>query len=412
MGTPIKASMLALLLFFLLSPIAFSVSNDGLIRVGLKKRKVDRIDQLRRYVVSTEGNVRKEFGFRSTLEDSDSGIIALTNDRDTSYFGEIGIGTPPQKFTDLSRSCAHGSLYRHRQLVVLTQGTFAAIQYGTGSISGFYSQDSVTVGELVVKEQDFIETTDELDAVFLATKFDGILGLAFQENSVQNVVPVWYNMVNEGLVEEAVFSFWLNRNVDEEEGGEIVLVGLTLIIIGFEMGDVLIGDKSTGFCKYGCQAFADSGTSLLAGPTVQLADKICSHLKLCTFDGARDVSSIIESVVDHNNDKSSGGIRDEMCTFCEMTVVWMQNEINRNETEDNIINYVNELCDNLPTSSGESLVDCNSLSSMPNTAFTIGGKIFELTPEQYVLKMGEGEAALCLSGFSAVDLTTVLGPLW
>lgn len=32
-------------------------------------------------------------------------------------------------------------------------GTSAAIQYGTGSISGFFSQDSVEVGDLVVKNQ-------------------------------------------------------------------------------------------------------------------------------------------------------------------------------------------------------------------------------------------------------------------
>lgn len=32
-------------------------------------------------------------------------------------------------------------------------------------------------------------------------------------------------MVNQGLVNEPVFSFWLNRNADEEEGGEIVFGG-------------------------------------------------------------------------------------------------------------------------------------------------------------------------------------------
>ena len=41
-----------------------------------------------------------------------------------------------------------------------------------------------------------------------------------------------------------------------------------------------------------------------------------------------------------------------------------------------------QLCERLPSPNGESLVNCNSLSSMPNVAFTIGGKTFELAPEE------------------------------
>lgn len=33
-------------------------------------------------------------------------------------------------------------------------------------------------------------------------------------------------MVNQGLVKEPVFSFWLNRNTKGEEGGEIVFGGV------------------------------------------------------------------------------------------------------------------------------------------------------------------------------------------
>jgi phytepsin len=33
---------------------------------------------------------------------------------------------------------------------------------------------------------------------------------------------------------------------------------------------------------------------------------------------------------------------------------------------------------------GESTVDCDSISTMPSVSFTIGGKKFDLTPEQVI----------------------------
>ena len=33
-------------------------------------------------------------------------------------------------------------------------------------------------------------------------------------------------MVTQGLIKKPVFSFWLNRNAEEEEGGEIVFGGV------------------------------------------------------------------------------------------------------------------------------------------------------------------------------------------
>jgi phytepsin len=91
------------------------------------------------------------------------------------------------------------------------------------------------------------------------------------------------SMKEQKLLKDNVFSFWLNRNPDAPSGGELVFGGVdpkhfkgnhTYVPVSrkgywqFNMGDLLIDGHSTGFCAKGCAAIADSGTSLLAGPTV------------------------------------------------------------------------------------------------------------------------------------------------
>jgi hypothetical protein len=39
-------------------------------------------------------------------------------------------------------------------------------------------------------------------------------------------------------------------------------------LVQFDLGDVTIDGRNTGFCAKGCSAIADSGTSLLTGPAV------------------------------------------------------------------------------------------------------------------------------------------------
>ncbi|XVF81635.1 hypothetical protein PTKIN_Ptkin15bG0171000 [Pterospermum kingtungense] len=485
MGTEFKAIRVILLLLLLLSPAVFSVPNDGLVRIGLKKKKLDQINGIAGPIDFKEGKpcgapLKKYYLPGNHGVSDDYEIVALKNYMDAQYFGEIGVGTPSQTFTVIfdtgssnlwvpsskcyfSVACYFHSKYKSSQSSTFQKnGTSAEIHYGTGAISGFFSQDSVKVGDLVVKNQDFIEATREPSITFLAAKFDGIFGLGFREISVGGAVPVWYNMVEQGLVKEPVFSFWLNRNIEGEEGGEIVFGGIdsdhykgehTHVPVTqkgywqFDMGDVLIGDDTTGFCSSGCAAIADSGTSLLAGPTTIITQinhaigasgvisqeckamvaeygetildmlisetqpqKICSQIGFCIFDGSRGISAQIESVADESLGKSSNG--DVMCTACEMAVVWMQNKLRKNETEEQILDYVNDLCERLPSPNGESAVDCKSLSSMPTVSFTIGGKVFDLAPEEYVLKVGEGAVAQCISGFTALDVPPPRGPLW
>ncbi|XP_026435397.1 aspartic proteinase A1-like [Papaver somniferum] len=465
--------LLILFMFALTSSLVISDSSNGLLRIGLKKRQLDLNSRIAARILRAK--VTKVH--QKKLGDSDGDIVALKNFLDAQYYGEIRIGTPPQTFTVVfdtgssnlwvpSSKCYFSiACYLHprykasKSCTYKKNGAHCAITYGSGSISGFFSEDDVKVGDLVVKDQSFIEATQEGSLSFILAQFDGILGLGFQEISVGNAVPVWYNMVAQGLVSEEIFSFWLNRDAKAKDGGEIVFGGVdpkhykgchTYVPITekgywqFEMGDILIGNHSTGFCKGGCSAIADSGTSLLAGPSAIVTEinyaigakgivstecrdvasqhgdmiwellvtgikpnQVCSSLGLCLANGDH---TGIETVVEKENRKKQTAGDDTRCAACELAVAWIRKEHTLNKTKEQLLSYVNHLCESLQ--SPISFVDCKKISSMPDVSFTIGDKSFVLTPEQYILKIGEGSSTICLSGFMGFDLPPPRGPLW
>ena len=308
-------------------------------------------------------------------------VVYLTDYSDSQYFGPIALGTPPQNFTVIfdtgssnlwvpSSKCnkldiacqTHNKYNSSESSTYVANGESFEIQYGTGRLKGFLSEDNLWISDLLVENQVFAEATGEPGITFVAAAFDGILGLAFESISVDAVTPVWYNIMDQNLVKDNIFSFWLSKDDTAPIGGELILGGvdpshytgpITYAPLFSEtywaiyVDDVVFDGKSMGFCSTpGCRSICDSGTSLITGPSADVAE-INNQLGCKTnFEGE--------------------------CIFSS----------------------------------------CDNIASLPLLSFVISGRTFPLTGEQYVLKVGEGSSASCISGLVGLDLDPPVGPGW
>eukprot|EP00668_Euglena_longa_P011830 GGOE01014250.1.p1 GENE.GGOE01014250.1~~GGOE01014250.1.p1 ORF type:complete len:497 (+),score=106.41 GGOE01014250.1:50-1540(+) len=143
----------------------------------------------------------------------------------TQYYGLVEIGTPPKAFEMLfdtgssnmwvlSKECdgcgAQHVHYDHSASSTYKKdGAGFLIRYGTGAATGFLSSDDVHVAGITVRDVTFAEITSEPDPTFVTAIFDGLVGLAFPSISVNGVFPLFTEMVRQKVVSAPVFSFWM-----------------------------------------------------------------------------------------------------------------------------------------------------------------------------------------------------------
>ena len=219
--------------------------------------------------------------------------IPVSNVQDVEYSGEVDIGTPGEKFTVLfdtgssnlwipSKKCVDdGFCTRPNSFDPSKSSTYKnlsnpfSIHYGSGSVSGSFDKDSVTLAGLTAKNVVFGLADKEQD--FGQSSFDGILGMGFPALSTNGVKTVLQSFVEQNLIEKHSFAFYLTEE-SGQAGSEITLgdvnperytgdfhyVPVTQDTYwNVEIDSITVGENKIA---KGISGFVDTGTSLIVGP--------------------------------------------------------------------------------------------------------------------------------------------------
>lgn len=154
----------------------------------------------------------------------------------------ITIGTPPQQFEVAvdtgsdslfvpSTTCRYGVCDPRQQhgyqsntsTTYQPNGSYAGAKWGAVNYGGFYSQDTVHIGDLDVRNHLFEEWTSAscYSLGCLNTGYDGAMGLAPPWNAGTGDVPnILSSLQSQQLLDESIFSLKLPIGPDDE--GEII----------------------------------------------------------------------------------------------------------------------------------------------------------------------------------------------
>jgi hypothetical protein len=271
----------------LLAAVISQPASAGIVSVPVQRMSDEELlDTLSRQVIESVS--------KPGITTQTTGKLVLNNYQNAQYYGTVSVGTPPQKFAVIydtgssniwvpnKKFGTHAVYSSASSSTYVKNGTTFAIQYGSGPVSGFVSQDTISFGGLTVKNQLFAEvnTVSGLGSLYTAGKFDGIFGLGFDTISENGIPGPIQKLVKDGTLDAPVFSFYLGNNA----AGEITFGGVnTAHFTGainyfpvtspgywqFALGGVKAG--STSVVSSSVRAIVDSGTSLIAGPASQIA---------------------------------------------------------------------------------------------------------------------------------------------
>jgi len=220
-------------------------------------------------------------------EGEDIHNVPVKDHLNTQYFVDVDIGTPAQTFSVVpdtgssnlwiySSQCrsipcrTHDTYDSTKSSTYDVDGKDFKILYGSGGIEGLTSKDIATFGEIPAP-MTFGEVYKVSGVTFYVSPMDGILGLAYDTISVNNL-PTWLMSTD---LEDKSFGFVLHNNPEESymtvpgfDSEGFTLKGVHNVIEQTYWNVNLVhmeGPNGKVHTK-GIKAAIDSGTSLIVGP--------------------------------------------------------------------------------------------------------------------------------------------------
>ncbi|CAP22596.1 Protein CBG01308 [Caenorhabditis briggsae] len=277
----------------------------GLASAAVHQHNIQWRESLRMEMIRN-GEYAAYLEYQDTLRRASPDVLASLQENvndfgDYEYLGNITIGTPEQSFIvvlDTGSSnlwipgptCSTNCQKKHKfdstkSSTFVKNGKSWTIQYGSGDAAGILGEDTVRFGAAGQPQLPVPKTTfgiaSKISADFKRDATDGILGLAFTSLAVDGVVPPLINAINQKLLDQPLFTVWLeHRGALNNVGGGVFTYGAIDTkncgpVVGYQplSSATYYQFKVAGF-KLGsysstkaAEVISDTGTSFIGGPS-------------------------------------------------------------------------------------------------------------------------------------------------
>ncbi|KYN10481.1 Lysosomal aspartic protease, partial [Trachymyrmex cornetzi] len=237
----------------------------------------------------------------------------------------------------------------------IPSNTLFDIEYDGDTISGYLCTD---VALIAIQNQTFGEAISYERRKFpFSPNYQGVVGMGYSTSAITGI-PFLNNMVQQGLLLRPVFSIYMKREFFTSEiVGELILGDIDSSLYVGQLTNVNVTRK--GYWQFNMNK-------------VQLGNNI-----LCEND--------CQAIIDSSKPRISG----------PPSAIAVINK------------YIRTISPNNP-----GIVDCKMIYKLPDLYFIIGGKVFELTSEDYMIKSTLSYDTSCISPFEDNNISDKDGPTW